>query len=227
MKSDRKYILLFLILVGLGFMGWYYVQQEQKDFSVKLVNETPQTIAYQVIARQYDNNGKLNRTMIAPELENYPKKNTASFKNPTFLLKHSAVKITADTVDYNFKAGIGHFKGHVTVDDTTSHMRANRADTKANSRNELQYATAFGQSNKQAYFWSIKQDNKPPMFGYADRIDYDPPHHRVKLQGKAKVTQGNDSYSAPTILYDTQAMRVISKLSKQGRTTILLHRQHS
>ena len=61
------------------------------------------------------------------------------------------------------------------------------------------------------------------MHAYADTIKMYPLKNLIYLIGNAKVTQGKDVYQAPQIEYNTLLKHVVSKASKQGRTTIILH----
>lgn len=137
--------------------------------------------------------------------------------------RQQVVTISANSADLNRKSGVGVYHGDVEVDQGTTHLRSAAAKTFNDKDNKLKEAIANGSKHIQAHFWSTTELNKPPMHAYADTIKYYPKTHIVVLIGKARVSQGKDSYSAPKIRYNMETMHVVSEPSHKGRIQIVIH----
>ncbi len=133
--------------------------------------------------------------------------------------------LKSDTADIDQSTHVGIFTGHVEIDQGTTHLRSNTAKTIGNANNQLTQAIAKGSPSKQAHFWSQMSDNKPLLHAWADAIYYFPEQNRVELVGNAKVQQGDDTFKAPKIIYDTKNQHVITKAEGTQRTTITLNRE--
>lgn len=137
--------------------------------------------------------------------------------------KNQILNFKADAADINQETHLGHYKGHVALDQGTTHLRASLATTEVNENNKLVKATAEGNKKEQAHFWTLTDEKKPPFHAYADLIRYFPEKHLIELEGKARVEQGNDSFSAPIIQYDTLHQHVLSQSKGKGQTVIIIH----
>ena len=123
------------------------------------------------------------------------------------------------------KTGEGRYSESVSIDQGTTHLRAIDAKTIMNAKHELTRAIANGNNKEQAHFWTCTSADKPPLHAYADTLSYYPLENRLELVGHARIIQGNNTLTAPTINYDTKAERLITTAStdkKQG-TLILIH----
>ena len=133
------------------------------------------------------------------------------------------LQLRADTADINQETHTGIYTQHVELDQGSTHLRATHAMTKVNEKNKLTEVTADGDKNNQAHFWTLTDEKKPPLHAYANSIRYFPNNHLIQLIGNARVEQGNDSFSAPLINYDTLHKHVLSQSNGQGRTVIIFH----
>jgi len=133
--------------------------------------------------------------------------------------------LRADKVDINQETHQGKYQHHVEFDQGTTHLRAALAMTEINQKNQLIKAIAKGNKEAQAHFWTLIDEKKPPLHAYANKILYFPEKHLIQLIGNAKVEQGKDVFSAPTIHYDTLHKHVISESQgqNQGQTLIIFH----
>ena len=131
--------------------------------------------------------------------------------------------LKAASADLNLITYTGVFTGDVELDQGTTHVRAARAITYGDKNNQLTKAIIYGDKEKQAHFWATPETGKAPMHAYADIIYYYPDRHRIELIGHAKIGQGNDSFSAPSIFYDTLDKHIVSKSNDKQRTTIIIH----
>lgn len=131
--------------------------------------------------------------------------------------------LSADSADLNQQSHHGVFIGNVQLDQGSTHLRASSARTEGDKLNKLVLAEAKGDDKEQAHFWILTELNKPPLHAFADTIQYFPERNIVELIGNARVAQGDNSFSAPKIIYDTLKQHVLSKSDGKTRTTIILH----
>jgi lipopolysaccharide export system protein LptA len=133
------------------------------------------------------------------------------------------MQLSAGSADLNQQDHRGIYIENVKLDQGTTHIRAAKAVTEGNSKNQLTKAIIHGNKETQAHYWTLTDTKKPPMHAFADIIYYYPAKHIITLVGNARVEQGEDSFSAPSITYDTLHQHVISKSDGQGPTTIVIH----
>lgn len=133
--------------------------------------------------------------------------------------------LQAESAEFNNTTHYGVYKGNVSLDQGSTHLTANIAYTYANKKNQLTLAIAKGLKSNQAHYWSLPQGKKEILHAYADKIEYYPLKHQIKLLGNACVKQGKDKIQAPIIIYDTEKQHVISQSNKYGRTTITVNPQ--
>ncbi len=137
--------------------------------------------------------------------------------------KSKLLQVKADFADINQETHNGSYNRHVELDQGSTHLRADNAQTKANQKNKLILAIANGNKNEQAHFWTLTDINKPPLHAYANIIRYFPNKHLIELEGNARVEQGKDSFSAPKISYDTLHKHVVSNAQGLAQTIIIIH----
>lgn len=133
------------------------------------------------------------------------------------------MQLSAGSADLDQQEHRGIYIEDVKFDQGTTHIRAAKAMTEGNSKNQITKAIIYGNKEAQAHYWTLTDTKKQPMHAFADTIYYYPIEHLIKLVGNARVEQGEDSFSAPSITYDTLRHHVISKSDGQGPTTIVIH----
>lgn len=131
--------------------------------------------------------------------------------------------LSADTADINQLTHSGEYKGKVQFDQGSRHLRAAKAITLNNDKNKLISAIVYGNQDNPAHYWEKTALDKPAFHAYAQEIRYYPEKHLVELIGDARLEQGNDSFSAPKICYDTLKQHVTSIPNSNQRTTIIIH----
>jgi lipopolysaccharide export system protein LptA len=141
--------------------------------------------------------------------------------------KESIVYLHAGSASLNQSTHSGIYTHFVAIDQGTTHLRADKAETKTNEKNQLIFAIAKGNETERAHVWTLSEKNKPPVHSYADIIRYYPMEHRVELTGHAEVIQGDNAFKAPHILYDTLTQHVVTKPEGNERTTIIFNPSHS
>ncbi|CAM4486432.1 MAG: Lipopolysaccharide export system protein LptA [Legionella sp.] len=137
--------------------------------------------------------------------------------------REQVMHVQADSADLNQQNHKGVYIGNVELIQGTTKLQAAKAITKGNEKNQLVLAIAKGSDGKQAHYWTTTDPKKPQMHAYADTIRYYPLTHIIELIGNARVEQGNDSFSAARIRYDTIKQHVLSNGDKKRRITIIYH----
>ncbi len=133
------------------------------------------------------------------------------------------MQLSAESADLDQEKHRGIYIDNIKLDQGTTHIRAAKAVTEGNSKNQLTKAIIYGNKEAQAHYWTLTDTKKQPMHAFADIIYYYPIEHLIKLVGNARVEQGENSFSAPNITYDTVRQHVISKSDGKGPTTIIIH----
>lgn len=137
--------------------------------------------------------------------------------------REKLVELSADSADLNQQTHRGEYIGDVQFDQGTTHLRAAKAITEGDKHNKLVFAVAEGNDKEQAHYWTQTAIDKPLLHAYADIIRYYPNRHLIELIGNAHVSQGDNSFTAPKISYDTLKQHVVSKSDGKTRTTIIIH----
>lgn len=131
--------------------------------------------------------------------------------------------LSANSADLNQSSHKGTYIGDVQFDQGTTHLRALKAITEGDQQNKLIFAVAFGDSVTPAHYWEQTALDKPLLHAYANEIRYYPERHLIELIGDARVVQGEDSFSAPKIRYNTLKKHVIGETDGKTRTVIIMH----
>ncbi|ARB90841.1 lipopolysaccharide transport periplasmic protein LptA [Legionella longbeachae] len=137
--------------------------------------------------------------------------------------KEKVMHVMADSADLSQQQHKGIYTGNVELIQGTTNLRATKAITLGNEKNQLVVAIASGAPGQQAHYWTTTDPKKPPLHAYADTIRYYPLRHLIELIGNARVEQGNNSFSATKISYDTEKQHVLSQGDGSKRIMIIYH----
>lgn len=137
--------------------------------------------------------------------------------------KEKLMILTADEVDLNQQSHRGTYNGKVRIDQGSTHLRAAHAITEGDKNNKLILAIAQGNTEKPAHCWTQPASDKPILHAYANTIRYYPERHIIELIGNALVKQGNNSFAAAKITYDTLKQHVLSQNAGVQRAKIIIH----
>ncbi len=87
-QGGQQYVYLFLLLIGLGFSGWYYAQSSFifNALSPKLIAYLPDIIVDDLSVKQFDIKGQLSHYFYTPQLIHTPNKNLSRFTHPKIIL---------------------------------------------------------------------------------------------------------------------------------------------
>ena len=132
------------------------------------------------------------------------------------------IHLTANSISLDQHHHHGLYQGEVTLDQGSSHLRADKVITENNEKNQLTKAIAYGNKQAQAHVWTLTSEDKPEIHAYADQLTYDPALHQITLIGHATVTQGSHSFSAPFIKYNTITEHITTQQDGAMRTTIII-----
>jgi len=148
---------------------------------------------------------------------------TLLFTLPAYALPNDTLQklyITADFSSYNSKTSTTLFVGNVNVNQGTTHLTADRLTTKSNSQHKMEEVIAYG-SKDQAHYWTTRIPEELPTHAKANLIKFYPLQSLVKLEGNVILTQGENSFQGPFILYNMQDQVVTVPSSKEGRAVLI------
>lgn len=129
--------------------------------------------------------------------------------------------IAADSTEFNYKTGTDTYEGHVTMNQGTTHLKADRVVTQKNEHHKIISAIAFGLQQAAEYSTLPKQGDSP-LHAKAKVIKYYPITSVVELEDNVTVSQGENSFQGPHIIYNMKEQTVSAPPSKNGRATIII-----
>ncbi len=137
----------------------------------------------------------------------------------------AVLEMSAGNAMFDQKKHCGVFTDEVALDQGSTHIRAQRINTETDEKNQLVKALIFGEKKALAHYWTTVSKEKPTFHAYAERIEYHPHDHVIKLIGQARIEQGENSFAAATIDYNTETQTVLTDNSQQKheRTLIIFH----
>ena len=107
--------------------------------------------------------------------------------------------------------------GHVTIDQGSTHIRANKIYVYRSTQGETKKIILYG---KPASYKTLTEKNKTPMTAIAQKIIYYPEQHKIILIGKAHIDQNGNTIIGPHLVYNTETQTLLS--NTQGEHTILI-----
>ncbi|MHB1947913.1 MAG: lipopolysaccharide transport periplasmic protein LptA [Gammaproteobacteria bacterium] len=129
--------------------------------------------------------------------------------------------IKADSSAFDYKGGQSTYEGNVKIDQGSSHLTADRVITKNNADHKIEEAIAYGK-DKLAEYTTIPKPGDQLFHAKANVIKFYPPKSMIILEGKVIVTQGENSFNGPLIIYNIKDQTVVAPASKGGRATIII-----
>lgn len=134
--------------------------------------------------------------------------------------------VHADSADINQSQHHGDYQGHIALDQGSTHIRAAKATTQTNDKNQLVQAVIDGDTNEQAHYWTLQNQDKPVLHAYANKICYCPLEHRIVLIGHARVVQGQNQITAETICYNSLSQHMMTPTHSGEQTVITVYSEH-
>ena len=146
----------------------------------------------------------------------------AKSKNIISPSKNDDFIMHADQAIFKQKTHLGNYTGNINITHGETKIQSDSAKTLGNDNNSLKYVEFKGSKNHQAhYITSVPK--KPQVNAYADVMKYYQDRHIIQFIGNARLTQGNDFFAAPMIVYDTLSQHIVSSSKGVVRTTIVIH----
>jgi lipopolysaccharide export system protein LptA len=130
--------------------------------------------------------------------------------------------IVADSTLLNYKSGFNTYEGNVKIDQGETRLTADHLTTQSNDKHKMQEAIAYGTPQQLAHYWTIPRTGDPVFHAKAKIIKFYPIKSTVVLQGDVVVTQGDNSFRGPEIIYNIKDQTVLSPANKKGRSTIII-----
>ncbi len=229
MQNVKQALALTGILIALATLCWY---RAQEPLTYRLDAHTLSTMPDQQITelevRQFNTQGQLVHHLTTPFAHHIPEHNQHWIKTPhinAMAAHQPAWSIHAMQATTYMSQDIQHgvYRGKVTLDQGDTHLRADNATTQSDAKNQLLHATAYGNAREQAHIWITPSAKKPPIHAYADRIDYEPQALQITFSGHARLMQGDETFSAPVIVYDLQHKQILTQPRAKQRTEIIIH----
>lgn len=131
------------------------------------------------------------------------------------------IHLTANSQEFNYKTGINTYEGNVRIDQGTTHLIADKVVTKNNDQHKLFEAIAYG-TKQLAKYTTIPKTGDIAMQAEAKVIKFYPLTSTIVLEGDVIVTQGENSFHGPTIIYNMKEQVVSVPASKTGGATITI-----
>ena len=131
------------------------------------------------------------------------------------------LKITADSVNMNYKERITTYIGHVDAKNEDSELKGDKIITHHDQHNKIILMIDTGCP---ATFKTITSKSKPALNAQAKIIKFFPQQHLAILIGNAYARQGTNSIHASIIHYDTQKRILHSSSNQKSRVHIRIQR---
>lgn len=132
--------------------------------------------------------------------------------------------IISNSTLFNYKSGIDTYEGHVKVDQGSTHLLADRLVTQKNAQHKIVLVTAYGIKHLAEYTTEIKIGD-PILNAKAKVIRFYPQTSVVYLDDDVVVTQGENHFDGPHIVYNMKDQTINAPASNHGRATIVIQPQ--
>jgi lipopolysaccharide export system protein LptA len=132
-----------------------------------------------------------------------------------------AFHINANSWLMNVKSGLNSYEGDVKVIQGTTHLLADRVTTQKNAQHKIEEAVAYGDT-KPAEYWTIPKAGDTTMHAQAKIIKFYPLKSTVILEDNVIVTQGENSFHGPMIVYNIKDQTISAPATPKGRSTIVI-----
>lgn len=131
------------------------------------------------------------------------------------------LSIVATSSVFNYKTGSNLYEGNVKIDQGTTHLTADRVVTQNDKQHKINMAVAYGIYRLAEYTTLPKKDDLI-FHAKAKVIKFFPQTSLIILEGDVFITQGENSFQGPLILYNMKDQLVTAPASKLGRATIVI-----
>ena len=112
--------------------------------------------------------------------------------------KNQAIEIEADSVDIKESEGVSVYQGNVVLRQGSIEVTADKVTVEHKGGKPSKVVASGGP----ARFKQRSGDDKPDMVGQANKMEYRVDSEELILSGKARLSQGKDSFASDRIVYD-------------------------
>ena len=112
--------------------------------------------------------------------------------------KNQAIEIEADSVDIKESEGVSVYKGDVILRQGSIELSADKVTVEHKGGKPSKVVA----SGTPVHFKQRPGDNKPDIVGQANKMEYRVDSEELILSGKARLSQGKDSFASDRIVYD-------------------------
>lgn len=112
--------------------------------------------------------------------------------------KNQAIELEADSVDIRESEGISVYQGNVILRQGSIEVNADKVTVQHKSGKPTKVLA----TGSPVRFRQRPGDGKPDINGQADQVEYRVDSEELILSGKARLSQGKDSFASDRIVYD-------------------------
>lgn len=131
------------------------------------------------------------------------------------------INISADSSFFNYKSGANLYEGDVKITQGTTTLTADRVETRNNAQRKIEKVTSYG-LKKPAVYSTLPKEGDKLLIAKAKVITFLPAESKIILEGDVKVTQDENSFQGPIMIYNMKDQTVIAPPTKSGRATITI-----
>lgn len=131
------------------------------------------------------------------------------------------LEVVADSSLINYKTGVNVYEGNVKANQGTTQLMADRITTKNNAQHKIEEAIAIG-INRLAEYTTIPKEGDLLFSAQARIMKFYPLKSIIILEKDVVVTQGENNFHGPLIVYNTKDQTIKAPPSKEGRATIVI-----
>lgn len=135
---------------------------------------------------------------------------------------HKIAKFVADHVAFNYRNGTTVYTGHVTMDQGTTHLQANKVTIYRDPNGNINQVIATGTAGNLAHYTTLPDKQRQSIEAYGDTIEYYPAKQLAIIIGDGKVVQGKNSLQGSHIVYDLAKQTVVSSPSHPGNKSVIV-----
>lgn len=126
----------------------------------------------------------------------------------------------------NRTSGVHTFKGHVTVDQGSTHLTGDTVIIHNDAQKKVSEIIAIGSKKTLAHYQTQPNPKQAVFDAWAVTIKYHPKKGLADLIQSAKAKQNPNVFTGPHLIYDVKQGIVSSPASTQGHVTIIMYPNH-
>lgn len=131
------------------------------------------------------------------------------------------LSVVSDSSVYDYKSGLKTYEGNVQVNQGSTNVAADKLVTKTDAKHKIEEVIAYG-IQKPAEYSTLPKNDEPLFRAKAKTIKYNPTTMIVTLEGNVMITQGENSFKGPLIIYNMKEQTVVAPASTSGRATVVI-----